>query len=97
MRRSRALLRALFYSLLVSGAAASCSDGNDDSVGLACKVIVRECGAGTSLGACIDSAGDLPVDCLDCIASHGSDQGCDYSTCQRSPSGCRLSSDLLRP
>jgi hypothetical protein len=97
MRRSRALLGALLSTAILCGAAVSCSDSNDDVVGQACNVMVRECGAHTSVGGCIDSAGDLPADCLDCISHHGADQGCDYATCQRSPSGCRLPVELLRP
>lgn len=76
---------ALFISL------ASCSDDTSDAIGNACQVIIEDCHAGPSMGDCIDSVGELPEECVDCIASHG----CDYATCQRLPSGCRIPIELM--
>ena len=71
-------------------AAVSCSDGNTDEVGGACRVIVQECDHGASMSDCIDQIGALPLDCTACIAEHG----CDYATCERI-SGCRLPLGLM--
>jgi hypothetical protein len=93
MRRSPA---ALFGATLLACAAlaVSCSDSNDDPVGKACSVIVRDCGALSSMGECIDQVGYLDAECVLCIAN----ADCNYfSDCQRSVPSCALSSDLEPP
>ena len=78
---------------------ASCSDGGDDPVVRACKVIVTGCKKGDSVGQCIDDLGPFATDCLGCISGHG----CDYATCQSDIPACRLpeymldSKDLIDP
>jgi hypothetical protein len=80
--------------LALLGGAASCSDPNDDPVGRACRVIVRDCNVMHNESDCIDVVGDLAsyeADCVDCIAH----SGCKYfSDCQRSVPGCRLPVDI---
>jgi hypothetical protein len=80
-------------ALLVLGipAAIACSSANDDPVGLACTVIVDQCHATRSMSDCIDGIVGLPPDCIDCIGQ----SGCDYPSCQRVPSGCRIPLDLI--
>lgn len=85
--RTLAVLTSSVFLLL----AASCSDPNDDAIGSACSVVVDTCHVGASRGDCIDGLGSLPADCLSCIADHG----CDYATCQRSLTGCRIPAELL--
>jgi hypothetical protein len=96
--RNRGFARALLAGLvsaLALFAITSCSDDNDDSVGSACKVIVDECHVGSSMGDCIDAIGPLPLECVDCIATH---HRCnDYNTCQLLPSGCRIPVELMGP
>lgn len=79
--------------LLALSAFASCSDGGDDSVVRACRVIVDSCKKGDSVGTCIDDLGPLAVDCLGCISGHG----CNYATCQSDIPGCRLPGYMLDP
>jgi hypothetical protein len=79
--------------VLALGAFASCSDGGDDSVVRACKVIVQNCKKGDSVGTCLDDLGPLASDCLGCVAAHG----CDYATCQSDIPGCRLPGYMLDP
>ena len=69
----------------------SCSDGGDDAVVRACKVIVTGCKKGDSVGSCVDDLGLLASDCLGCISAHG----CDYATCQSDIPGCRLPGNML--
>jgi hypothetical protein len=71
----------------------SCSDGGDDVVVRACKVIVTGCKKGDSVGQCLDELGLLTSDCLGCISEHG----CDYATCQSDVPGCRLPEYMLDP
>lgn len=52
----------------------SCSDDGPDVLEDACRVVVDDCGVGTSVGACLDDLGNELDACLDCIASGG----CDY-------------------
>ncbi len=70
----------------------SCSDANDDAIGRACKVIVQDCHAGSSMGDCIDGVVPLPPDCVDCIAQ----SGCDYASCEVASPGCRLPLALMK-
>jgi hypothetical protein len=96
--RNRGPLAALLGAVLsavVLVAVTSCSDANDDSIGSACKVIVNECHVGTSMGECIDKIGPLPLECVDCIATHHKCN--DYNTCQLLPSGCRIPVELMGP
>jgi hypothetical protein len=79
--------------LLALGAFASCSDGGDDTVVRACRVIVQDCKKGDSVGTCLDDLGPLGSDCLGCVAGHG----CDYATCQSDIPGCRLPGYMLDP
>jgi hypothetical protein len=79
--------------LLAFSASSSCSDGGDDVVVSACKVIVTGCKKGESVGQCIDELGVSTGDCLACISSHG----CDYATCQADIPGCRLPEYMLDP
>ena len=86
--------RALPGLLLAAVSALACSGGNDtDAVGLACHVIVDECGAPTTKGDCVDLVGALPPDCVSCIAG----SGCDFPSCQRTPTGCRIPLVLSTP
>src|SRR5262245_11615207 len=91
-RRAVAVLAAAGLALL--GAAMSCSDANDDAVGRACRVIVRDCHVMSNQSDCLDVVGDIAsydVECVDCIAH----SGCGYfSECQRNVPGCRLPTDL---
>jgi hypothetical protein len=91
-RRASTVLAAMGIAIL--GAATSCSDSNDDSVGRACRVIVRDCHVMSNESDCIDVIGDVAsyeADCVDCIAH----SGCTYfSDCQRSVAGCRLPTDI---
>jgi hypothetical protein len=92
MRRSCTLrLGWIFLAFVTALSGASCSDANDDSVGRACKTIVKECGPNGTMGDCIDAVGSLTEDCLDCF----SEQGCDYASCQRIP-GCRVPANLVK-
>src|SRR5688572_24922855 len=79
--------------LLAFCAFSSCSDGSDDSVVRACKVIVDGCKKGESVGACVDDLGSLASDCIGCISGNG----CDYATCQSDIPGCRLPDYMLDP
>jgi hypothetical protein len=87
----RRFVSACFVLALVLPVAISCSDANDDSVGRACKTIVQVCGAGSSMGDCIDQIGGLPPDCVDCIGG----SGCGYAACQRLAE-CRIPVDFLK-
>jgi hypothetical protein len=91
MRRSTRLFALLALPALAS--AVSCSDPVDDSVGRACNVIIG-CGVETTHGDCIDALGTEPLECAECIEDT---DGCDYSSCQRSPAGCRIPVQLLPP
>lgn len=89
-RRSRAIAGlALLASTVI---AVSCTDNNDDPIGRACDVIVRDCHVMQSMGDCIDLVGDLDPDCVLCI---GGDNTCSYfADCQRASPACALPSEL---
>jgi hypothetical protein len=78
---------------LLPSAFASCSDGGDDSLAQACKVVVDNCKRGRSVGECVDDLAPLASDCIGCIASHA----CDYAACQADIPGCRIPENLLDP
>jgi hypothetical protein len=90
------MLRALWLGVVLAAvgvAAVSCSDANDDPVGVACKVVVDRCKVGTNLGDCIDWMAELPPECIDCIAASTS---CTYTSCERSASGCRIPPSVMK-
>lgn len=89
--RSAAPLRFGAVFLLVSTVFASCSDGTDDSLVNACKLIVETCHEGTAVGQCLDDLGSASPDCIDCIGAHH----CDYAACQADVPGCRIPPWLL--
>jgi hypothetical protein len=92
-RAHKTLLRLLAaLALPALGSALSCSDPVDDGLGRACKVIIG-CGVEITHGDCIDQLGEEPLECTACIE----DSGCDYSSCQRDPVGCRIPVGLLPP
>jgi len=90
MRRKSAMLGVALLSC--GSIALSCNGENDDPVGKACTVIVRDCRAMPDMSQCIDLIGELDGDCTLCIAQS---QGCDYfSQCQRSLVTCNLPSNI---
>jgi hypothetical protein len=93
MRRPTPFHLLALLALAALASAVSCSDPVDDALGRACKVIV-DCGVDTTHGDCIDALGTEPIECAECIQDS---QGCDYSSCQRSPVGCRIPPFLLPP
>lgn len=77
--------RALALGLLVF-ALWGCETGEVTVLSEACHVIADDCSMADSVGECMDAIGGMHPDCIDCIAA----SGCDYSTCQKLPVGCRL-------
>src|ERR1041384_1709567 len=82
---------SVFVFALVSMVFASCSNGTDDSLINACKVIVETCHRGPSVGECVDDMASLSPDCVACVGAHG----CDYSKCQAEVMSCRIPERLL--
>jgi hypothetical protein len=92
-RRPIAIFGAAVLAAVLGGA--SCTTRNDDPIGRACSVIVRDCHAMQDMGDCIDVVGELDQDCALCI---GDDNDCSYFTeCQRSFVQCNLPSELEPP
>jgi len=87
-------MRAFFIGaalLSISTVVASCSEGADDSLVRACRVVVETCHRGPSVGQCLDDLDSLTQDCVDCIGTHE----CDYTKCQAEVAGCRIPPWLL--
>jgi hypothetical protein len=85
MPRVPPVLRIAFVAGLLS--ALSCSSDRISVLEEACRVVVRDCGIGDSVGACIDALGSQLDQCLICIA----ESGCDYGTrCDADTARCEL-------